>query len=93
MPPCSIGALTYLGKYERNVYKVQLLQKVATVIAINGGFFRSLNNGIEEAEIFEGASVSIKFNSSFDRFLLSSGKDVTLEFQKKYQKIPKNPKE
>ena len=60
---------------------------------MNGGFLRSFNNGIEEADFFEGASDRIKLSSSFDRFLLSSGKDVTLLFQKKYQKIPKKPKE
>ena len=65
---------------------------MATVIAINGLFCISLRNGIDEAEVFAGASDCINSNSFLDKFLLLSGKDVTVVFQKKYQKKPKAPK-
>ena len=51
----------------------------------------SFKNGIVGAVSFDGASVFMKFYSSSERSLLSSGKDVTILFQKKYQKNPSNP--
>ena len=92
IPPSVIGAFTYFGRYERKVYKDQLLQNVATAIATNGIFLINLKKGIEGADSFDGASFLINFNSCAERFLLSSGNEVTLLFQKKYQKIPTIPK-
>ena len=63
MPPDSTGPLTYFGMYDRNVYKVQLLQKVATTIARKGRFVTSFKSGIERADSFDGASFKIKSNS------------------------------
>ena len=59
MPPCTTGALTYFGRYERNVYKDQLLQNVAKAIAMKGPFLISFNRGTVGADSFEGASIFI----------------------------------
>ena len=37
-PPDNSEALTYFGRYDKKVYKDQLLQKVAMTIAIKGPF-------------------------------------------------------
>ena len=91
MPPDSTGPLTYFGMYDRNVYKVQLLQKVATTIARKGRFVTSFKSGIERADSFDGASFKIKSNSLAVIYLLFSGKDVTFLFQKMIQKNPNIP--
>ena len=91
MPPSFNGAFTYFGKYERKVYKDQLLQNVANAIAKNGIFLSNFKKGIEGAVSFDGASFLINLNSFFERYLLFSGNEVTLLFQKKYQNTPRTP--
>lgn len=44
-PPVEIGLLTYLSKYEIKVNNAQLLQNVATVIAIKGRLVSNFVNG------------------------------------------------
>ena len=61
-PPVEIGLLTYLGKYEIKVNNAQLLQNVATVIAIKGRLVSNFRNGSLLA--FESAGASDLINSS-----------------------------
>ena len=69
------------------------MQKVAIAIAINGPFLINFVIGIDGGVELDGASLLINSNSLSDKFLLSSGYDVTDLFQKKYQNIPKIPNE
>ena len=64
------------------VNNAQLLQKVATAIAIKGPFLINLKNGIVGGIELAGALALINCNSSWERFLLSSGYEVTILFQK-----------
>ena len=79
MPPSFNGAFTYFGKYERKVYKDQLLQNVANAIAKNGIFLSNFKKGIEGAVSVDGASFLININSFFERYLLFSGNAVTAD--------------
>ena len=70
-PPVEIGLLTYLGKYEIKVNNAQLLQNVATVIAIKGRLVSNFVNGSLLALESAGASDLINSNSSEDICLWS----------------------
>ena len=55
-PPVEMGLLTYLGKYEIKVNNAQLLQNVATVIAIKGRLVSNFRIGSLLALESAGAS-------------------------------------
>ena len=73
IPPSINGAFINFGKYERKVYKAQLLQNVATAIAKNGPFLSNLRKGMDGGVEFDGASFLIRICSLSEIFLLSSG--------------------
>ena len=58
-PPVDNGSFTYLGKYDKKVYRAQLLQNVAIAIARNGWFLISFDKGIFGGVSLEGASLII----------------------------------
>ena len=68
-PPVSVEELINFGKYERKVNKAQLLQKVATTIAIKGPFLITSKNGIYGAAELVGASAFIYSSSSLEMLL------------------------
>ena len=70
-PPVEMGLFNYLGKYEIKVNNAQLLQKVATVIAIKGRLVSNFRNGSLVAFESAGASDLINSNSSIDICLWS----------------------
>jgi hypothetical protein len=70
-PPVEMGLLIYLGRYEIKVNNAQLLQNVATVIAIKGKLVSNFLNGSLLALESAGASDLINSNSSGDICLWS----------------------